>query len=176
MLTPVETFSLSHSALARATSLRGSWCYSTRDFSKSTASHSSRNLWPWPSGVAGFAEGTSTRVQQRPASTEHRGGSPSPFCLLPDTVEGTVHAGVRVEYRALGGRGTRERAEGPALPLKKQTQQTPSWKQDSILGQMWTLSSMPSIYGNDRPTGKPGPQKEEPQGSYLDSLLPKRIP
>ena len=47
MLTLVETFSLSHSALARATSLRGSWCYSTRDFSKYTASHSSRNLWPW---------------------------------------------------------------------------------------------------------------------------------
>ena len=31
---------------------------------------------------------------------------------------------------------------------------------------------MPSIYGNDIPTGKPGPRKEEPQGSPL----PKRIP
>ena len=24
---------------------------------------------------------------------------------------------------------------------------------------LWTLSSMPSIYGNDVPTGKPGPRK-----------------
>ena len=39
-----------------------------------------------------------------------------------------------------------------------------------------TLSSMPSIYGNDIPTGKPGPREEEPQGSYLESPLPKRIP
>ena len=43
---------------------------------------------------------------------------------------------------------------------------TPSW------AGLWTLSSMPSIYGNDIPTGKPGPQKEEPQGSPS----PKRIP
>ena len=47
---------------------------------------------------------------------------------------------------------------------------TPSW------ARLWTLSYMPSIYGNDIPTGKPGPQKEEPQGSNLDSLSPKRIP
>ena len=47
---------------------------------------------------------------------------------------------------------------------------TPSW-----VG-LWTLSSMPSIYGNDRPTGKPGPQKEEPQGLYLDFPSPKRKP
>ena len=33
------------------------------------------------------------------------------------------------------------------------------------LPRLWTLSYMPSIYGNDIPTGKPGPQKEEPQGS-----------
>jgi len=31
---------------------------------------------------------------------------------------------------------------------------------------------MPSIYGNNIPPGKPGPWKEEPQGSPL----PKRIP
>ena len=37
---------------------------------------------------------------------------------------------------------------------------------------LWTLSYMPSIYGNYIPNGKPGPQKEEPQGS----LKPKRIP
>ena len=36
---------------------------------------------------------------------------------------------------------------------------TPSWAGP------WTLSYMPSIYGNDIPTGKPGPRKEEPQGS-----------
>ena len=46
----------------------------------------------------------------------------------------------------------------------------PSW------AGLWTLSYMLSIYGNDIPTGKPGPQKEEPQGSYLDSPSPKRIP
>ena len=42
---------------------------------------------------------------------------------------------------------------------------TPSW------ARLWTLSYVPTIYGNDIPTGKPGPQKEEPQGSYLDSHL-----
>ena len=47
---------------------------------------------------------------------------------------------------------------------------TPSWVA------LWTWSAMPSIHGNDIPPGKPGPRKEEPQGSYLDSLLPKRIP
>ena len=41
---------------------------------------------------------------------------------------------------------------------------------------LWTLRYMPSIYGNDIPTGNPGPWMEEPQGSYLDSPLPKRIP
>jgi len=30
------------------------------------------------------------------------------------------------------------------------------------LGPDWTLSYVSSIYGNDIPTGKPGPQKEEP--------------
>ena len=38
------------------------------------------------------------------------------------------------------------------------------------------LSYMPSIYGNDIPTGKPGPWKEEPQGSYLDSPSLKEYP
>ena len=47
---------------------------------------------------------------------------------------------------------------------------TPSW------AGLWTLSYMPSIYGNDIPTGKPGPWKEEPQVSYLDSPSSKRIP
>ena len=44
---------------------------------------------------------------------------------------------------------------------------TPSW------AGLW--SYMPSIYRNNIPTGKPGPRKEEPQSSYLDSPLPKRI-
>jgi len=38
---------------------------------------------------------------------------------------------------------------------------------------------MPSIYGNNIPTGKPidgKPLMEEPQGSYLESPPPKRIP
>ena len=43
---------------------------------------------------------------------------------------------------------------------------TPSW------AGLWTLSYVPSIYGNDIPTGKSGPWKEEPQGSPS----PKRIP
>ena len=47
---------------------------------------------------------------------------------------------------------------------------TPSW------ATLWTLSHMPSFYGNNIPTGKPDPRMEEPQGSYLDSLLSKRIP
>ena len=46
---------------------------------------------------------------------------------------------------------------------------TPSW------AGLWTLSYMPSIYGNDIPTGKPGARMEEPQGSYLDSPSPKKI-
>ena len=51
---------------------------------------------------------------------------------------------------------------------------TPSW------ARLWTLSSRPSVYGNNIPTGKPDPPTprppmEEPQGSYLDSLTPQRI-
>ena len=45
---------------------------------------------------------------------------------------------------------------------------TPSW------AGLWALSYLPSIYGNDLPTGKPGPWEEEPQGTCLDSP-PKRI-
>jgi len=53
------------------------------------------------------------------------------------------------------------------IGVKEETEQVLSWKQDSILGR-----TVPSIYGNDMPTGKPGPWKEEPQGSPL----PKKIP
>jgi len=59
--------------------------------------------------------------------------------------------------------------------MKKQNRlhlesRTPSW------ARLWTVSYMPSIYGNDTPTGKPGTRKEEPQGLYLHCPLPKRIP
>ena len=59
--------------------------------------------------------------------------------------------------------------------LKEEREQAPSW------AGLWTLSYMPSIYGNDIPTGKTdpttptAPPMEEPQGSYLESPLPKRI-
>ena len=51
------------------------------------------------------------------------------------------------------------------MGLKEETEQalsesrTPSW------ARLWTLSYMSSTYGNDIPTGKPGPHREEPQGS-----------
>ena len=38
-----------------------------------------------------------------------------------------------------------------------------------------TLSSMPSIYGNDIPIGKPGPWMEEPQGSLLLKEYPNYL-
>ena len=60
--------------------------------------------------------------------------------------------------------------------LKEETEQALSWKQDSILGRTVDFELYAQYLRNDIPTGKPGPQKEEPQGSYLDSLLPKRIP
>ena len=37
--------------------------------------------------------------------------------------------------------------------LKEETEQDPSWKQDSLFG--WTVDFEPSIYGKDIPTGKP---------------------
>ena len=46
---------------------------------------------------------------------------------------------------------------------------TPSWAGP------WTLSYMPSIYGNDIPTGKPDTPDGRAPG-YLDSPSPKRIP
>ena len=44
---------------------------------------------------------------------------------------------------------------------------TPSW------AQLWSLCI---IYGNDIQTGKSDPLMEEPQGSHLDSLSPKKTP
>ena len=53
--------------------------------------------------------------------------------------------------------------------MKEETEQALSWKQDSILGQTVDFE----LYAQyDIPTGKPGPQKKEPQGSPS----PKRIP
>jgi len=46
---------------------------------------------------------------------------------------------------------------------------TPSW------AGLWTLSYVPSIYGNDIPIGKPGPLEGRAPGLYLDSLLPERV-
>ena len=40
---------------------------------------------------------------------------------------------------------------------------------------MWTLSYMPSIYGNDIPTGKTDPRKEEPQGSPSPKKTPNYL-
>ena len=47
---------------------------------------------------------------------------------------------------------------------------TPSWTG------LWTLSYMPSIYGNDIPTGKPDTPDRRSPGLILNSPLPKRIP
>ena len=60
--------------------------------------------------------------------------------------------------------------EGNRLNRLHLESRTPSW------ARLWTSSYMPSTYGNDIPTGKPGPRVEEPQDSYLDSPSPKRIP
>ena len=54
--------------------------------------------------------------------------------------------------------------------LKEEREQAPSW------AGLWTLSYMPSIYGNDIQLENQTLGVEEPQGSYLDSLSAKRIP
>ena len=46
---------------------------------------------------------------------------------------------------------------------------TPSW------AGLWTLSYMPSTYGNDMPTGKTDPRKEEPQGSPSPKKTPNYL-
>ena len=55
--------------------------------------------------------------------------------------------------------------------LKEETEQALSWKQDSILSRTVDFELYASIYGNNLPSGKPGPWKEEPQGFPS----PKRI-
>ena len=52
--------------------------------------------------------------------------------------------------------------------MKEETEQALSWKQDSILGRTLDFEYMPSIYGNDIPTGKPDP----PDGRTL-GLVPR---
>ena len=55
--------------------------------------------------------------------------------------------------------------------VKEETDRTGSVLKVALhLGLDCGLSYISSIHGNDIPTGKPRPQKEEPQGSYLDSL------
>ena len=49
-----------------------------------------------------------------------------------------------------------------SLRLKEETEQALSWKQDSILG--WTVSFLHNIYGNEVPTGKPGPPEGRTPG------------
>ena len=60
--------------------------------------------------------------------------------------------------------------------LKEETEQALSWKQDYILGRTvdWAICpiSMETTYQQENQS----PRKEEPQGLYLDSPLPKRIP
>ena len=64
------------------------------------------------------------------------------------------------------------------IPLKEETDRTGSILKAGLPlapdGGLWAI--MPSIYGNDIPTWKPGARKEEPQGLYLDSPLPKEYP
>ena len=59
---------------------------------------------------------------------------------------------------------------------KQETEQAPSWKQDSILGRtvdfdLYAQLSMETTHQLENWA----PWMEEPQGSYLDSLLSKRI-
>ena len=67
---------------------------------------------------------------------------------------------------------------GPCWLLKEEIDRTGSILKAGLhLGpDCELLSYMPSIYGNYIPTGKPGPQKEEPQGSYLGSPSLKEYP
>ena len=54
------------------------------------------------------------------------------------------------------------------MTLKEETDITGSILKAGLhLGPDWTLSYMPSIYGNDIPTGKPGP---------LDARAPGLVP
>ena len=45
---------------------------------------------------------------------------------------------------------------------------TPSW------ARLWTLSYVPTIYGNNYQLENQSPRKEEPQGSYLDSPVAQK--
>ena len=64
-----------------------------------------------------------------------------------------------------------------SLCRRKQTEQAQSWKQDTSLG--WTVDfelSAQYLWKQHTNWKTRPPRKEEPQGSYLDSPLPKRIP
>ena len=59
---------------------------------------------------------------------------------------------------------------------KQETEQAPSWKQDSILGGTVDFELYAQYLWKRHTNWKTKPWKEEPQGSYLDSPLPKKIP
>ena len=83
--------------------------------------------------------------------------------------QGTIYPYEWCSYYAL--RASREGNEGGNRQNRPHLERrTLSW------ARLWTLSYMPSIYGNDIPTGKWVLPMEEPQVWYLDSPLPKRIP
>ena len=118
-------------------------------------------------------------VQQQPFSFKSREGvssqiqekdTPSNSRMAGKAVS---NCGLNLEYTPVGSLS--ESSLGPIKGRNRQNRlhlesRTPSW------AGLWTLSYMPTIYGNDIPTGKSGPWKEESHGSYLDSPSPKRIP
>ena len=61
--------------------------------------------------------------------------------------------------------------------MKEETEQAPSWKQDSILGGTvdFERCAQPVSMETTYQLENQAPWMEEPQGWYLDSLLPKRI-
>ena len=64
------------------------------------------------------------------------------------------------------------------LRLKEETpEQAPSWKQDSILGRTVNFDLYAQYLWKQHTNWKTRPPRmEEPQGSYLDSPLPKEYP
>ena len=55
------------------------------------------------------------------------------------------------------------------VAMKEETEQALSWKQDFILGRTVDFELFAQY---DLPTGKPGPRKEEPQGSPSSKRIP----
>ena len=53
--------------------------------------------------------------------------------------------------------------------MKEETEQAPSWKQDSILGQTVDFELCPVSMETTYQLKNQTPRMEEPKGSYLDS-------